>query len=335
MKNEFKLMVISMKKVMIFAFLISLFQMTAFANSGKIWGYIYNGSADSSVVANTDIEFLVYRGHDLIDDSSYVQKSNAAGKYQLPGVPIDSTLIYYPRVNFNSIVYYGRGVRLTENENEIRSDVVVYDTTSQKKDIVFQMEHLFLNVENGFVNVREIFLIANLGNKTYIGQSSEDNESQYVLEFILPKNHKNVELLTPDAQNLVIVGGNRLIDTNLFPPGSKQLSFRYQVPVSGNDWQYSRPILYPSGSVNIFLDDPNLTIEGPGIESMGEFSIRGSTYMRYTITSHLMPGMQLEFKLKNLPEQKISIEWITLIAVAAFLVVGFAYTFLNKKKSKK
>ncbi|MDW7680225.1 MAG: hypothetical protein SCK70_06650, partial [bacterium] len=266
------------------------------AETGEVWGYVYNGTQDSALVNNIDVQLLVYRGNMLIDDSSHTTTTNTAGRFRFSELQIDSTLVIYPRATYNTVVYYGVGVRLNERQFQKNSNIVVYDTTSQKHHLAVQMEHIFLTAENGKINIREIFLIANNGEKTFMGERTKETNRRFVLQFPLVKGFENFELLTPEAQNSVFIENNSLYEVDLLPPGSRQLSFRFQVSHSGEQWRYSRPIFYPTGGINIFLSQPELTIEGPGIAAMGDFHIKGAKYQHFSM-QHLMPGMMMEFTL--------------------------------------
>ena len=316
-------------KLIYLLFFLFIIQTSLIAQKGEIWGNIYNGSADSSLVADMDVQLLVYRGHALNDDSSYVKKTNTRGKYWLTNLPVDSSFIYYPSVNYHDIIYYGNGVRITNNQFRVQSDVVVYDTTSEKKNIFVPMEHLFLTQQGEKILVKEIFLFQNQGNKTYLGQKANSDNVHYVLEFPLPSGSENLEILSSEAQNSVTVENNTIYETDLLPPGSRQFSYQLQVPYSGNKWQYVRPVIYPTGGVNVFVSDPNLTIEGPGVMPMGDFQIKGKTFQYFSV-KNLMPGMQLELTLINLPGKTIDIKWIILFIVLGFLILGFGYTFLKR-----
>lgn len=306
-------------------------QTSLLAQTGKLTGTIYNGSADSAAVKNTDVEILIYRGHNLLDDSSFVDKTNSRGQFQISGLPLDSTLMIYPRTTFSSIVYYGDGVQLTEAQKQAQSNVVVFDSTRSKRHIATQMAHLFLEVENEKIKLRDILMIANTGNKTYMGGKTLISSRSYVLEFPLPQNYENLEILTPGAQNSVFLEHNTLYHTDLMSPGTRQFSYQLDLPFSGKEWNFTRPVIYPTGGLNIFLSQPELTIEGPGIMPMGDFHIKGMKYQHYSVRN-LMPGMSLELTLKNLPGKTFPVQWIVLILVGIFVIVGFGYTFLKKQK---
>ena len=310
-------------------FFVLITQSVLTAQTKEIWGYVYNVTNDSALIPNTEVQFLVYRGHSLIDDSSYVKKTNSNGKYRLISLPDDSSLTYYPRVNFIDITYYGAAVRFTKKQSKFQGDVVVYDTTADKRNIFTSMEHLFLSHENGKILVKEIFLLQNRGKRTYMGNKRNRENVRLVLEFQLPVSYENLEILTPESQNYVYVENNTLYESNLFSPGTKQFSYQFQIPYSNTEWKYQRPIVYPIGGVNIFIEDPQLTVEGPGVKPMGDFNIKGKTYQYYSL-QHLMPGMQLDLTLTKLPAKTIDIKWIILIVAVVFLVVGFGYTFLKK-----
>jgi len=300
--------------------------------TGKISGFVYNGSADSIIIANAEVNLLAYRGHNVVDDSSYATTTNSKGRFEFTTLKLDSTLIYYPRSTFKTIVYYGDAVRLTDKASEAKTDVVVYDTTSSIEKIAIQLEHLFIDAEPGKIFFREIFIINNMGDKTLIGEHFDQSNRHYVLKFPLPENFEDVEILTPEAQNWVKLDGNTLYHTELMSPGSRQFSFRFAVPFKKQDWQFSRQTIYPIGAVNIFVSNPELAIEGAGIQPMGDFGIRGTNYQRYSVP-HLMPGMELALTVKNLPAKSFafSTQWLVLIAVIILLIVGFGYTM---KKSK-
>jgi len=319
------------KLAIFLSFLLFSFALSSNAQTGKIWGYVFNGSQDSSRIANAKVKFLVYKGHNLIDDSSHVVKTNRSGKFTLSNLKIDTTLIYYPRTSFHDIVYYGTGIRLSKNDPVRQTDIVVYDSTTDKSHISIQMDHIFIEENENAITVREILLLQNTGTKTYTGSPLTEGGHFHVLEFPLPENFENVQILTPQAQGSMIVEGNMLIDTGLFPPGMRQLSFQYDIPNPGKSWHFSRPISFPTGSINIFLSQPGLTVEGPGIVPMGEFPIRNISYQRFAV-QHVMPGMPLEITLKNLSGKSIAIQWIVLGAVIIMLFIGFGYTLLKPAK---
>jgi len=302
----------------------------SFAQQTEIWGKVFNGTEDSSLVNNAEVELLIYRGHQLIDDSSFVSQTNADGVYRFSQLPLDSLLLFYPRTTFHEIVYYGTGVRATKKWHSFQNDIVVYDSTSNKNSIYVAMEHIFITQEKGVVTVKEVLLLTNRGKRTYLGVESATTNINYVLQFPLPDEAENLEILTPEMQNTAKIENGTLYDTALFSPGSKQISFQFQILYKGNEWQFNRAIIYPTGGVNLFLSDANLKIDGPNIKPMGDFNIKGKNYQHYSLQQYLMPGMPLAFTLKNLPRQTMDIKWIVLTLVAVFLVVGFIYTFLKK-----
>lgn len=328
-----KLEDIGMKKIAIFiaVALFLSFNGNSLAQNGKIWGYVYNGTQDSSRLANAKIEILVYSGHGLVDDSSYVTKSDRRGRFQLANLKLDTTLVYYPRTTFSDIVYYGHGVRLTEDSPVQQSDIVVYDSTKDKSNIVIQMDHIFLEERDDKISFRETVILSNNGKKTYTGEEMPGGGHYLVLEFPLPHNAENVQLLSQESQASMFVDKGRLIDTALFPPGMRQISYQFEVPKQGKVWHFSRNVLFPTMSANIFISQPRLIVEGPGIQPMGEFPIRNVNYQRYMI-SHSMPGTPLQITLKNLSGKAIPIQWIVLGLVAISLLIGFGYTMLRPAK---
>lgn len=299
--------------------------------TGTISGVVYNGTTDSSLVQNIEVNLFISKGHSMIDDSTYFQKTDSKGRFEFKNLLTDSAMIYYPRVTFNSIVYYGQAVRFNSKSSFFESNVVVFDTTSSDERIVIQLEHLFLDVEPGKLLIREIFIVNNTGIKTFIGSNFDQPRNHYVLQFPLPAGFEDLEILTPEAQDWVKVQGQTLYHTELMSPGSRQFSYRLAIPYKKEEIQFLRPILYPIGAANIFVSNPDLNVEGPGITDMGEFNIRGTSFQRYSV-GHLMPGMELSLAIKNLPGKSFSLQWLVLIGVIILLVVGFGYT-LTKSKS--
>lgn len=316
----------------LYILLIALFAMSVplWAQTGKISGVVYNGSADSSLVPNIEVNLFINKGHSIIDDSTYVQPTDSRGRFEFDNFALDSTILYYPRANFSSIVYYGQPVRFTKQANSFESNVVVFDTTSSAENIFIQLEHLFIDAEPGKLLIREIFIMNNAGNKTFIGKNFANPSSHYVIQFPLPAGFEDLEILTPEAEDWVRVQGQTLYHTELMSPGTRQFSYRLAVPSKRNTIQLLRPILYPIGATNIFVSNHILKIEGPGIAAIGEFNIRGTSYQRYSV-AHLMPGMELNLRIADLPGKSIPVQWLALAGVIILLVVGFVYTFTKAK----
>ncbi|MFZ5516993.1 MAG: hypothetical protein ACOY90_10170 [Candidatus Zhuqueibacterota bacterium] len=313
------------KKILFFFLLYIAASSLVFSQTGAVSGFVYNGSADSAIVSGIDVELLVYQGHSLIDDSTYVQTTNERGEFSFHAVPFDTLKTYYPRATFEGVVYYGHGARLFPGHGSLQSSVVVYDTTSLKNMISFQLEHLFIEPEEEGIRMREIFIIQNMGTKTFIGQNYSDSSGSWVLKFPLPEHFHDLEILTPEARQSVFIKEGNLLTTDLLSPGSRQLSYRYFVPHKKGDWHYTRDTLYPIGEVNIFISNPEVSLEGPGIMPMGNFPIRNINYKRYSVRG-LMPGKTLDITVTNLPDKSFPVKWVVLIAVGILLVVGFGYT---------
>jgi len=314
-----------MNKKILFFFLLHISASSlVLSQTGSVSGRVYNGSADSAIVAGIDVKLLIYQGHSLIDDSTYIQATNELGEFTFNAVPFDTLKTYYPRATFQGVVYYGHGARLFPGHSALQSNVVVYDTTSEKKTISFQLEHLFIEPEEEGIRVREIFIIHNVGSKTFIGQNYSDSSS-WVLRFPLPEHFHDLEILTPESQQSVFIKDGFLMTTDLLSPGSRQFSYRYFVPHKKGEWHYTRDTLYPIGEVNIFMSNPDVSLEGPGVMPMGNFPIRNINYKRYSVRG-LDPGKILDVTVTNLPEASFPLKWIVLIAVGVLLAIGFGYT---------
>ncbi len=322
------------KKTFLYVFILLFsFAMNSYTQTGKIWGYVYNGTQDSTLLANIKVEVIAFNVQHgmIVDDSSFVTKTNRAGKFQMTNLKLDTTLLYYPRAEFSNIVYYGHGVRLTKDSPILQSDVVVYDTTRDKSNIAIQMDHIFIEDQNDKIIFREIMLLSNMGKKTFMGTEVTHGEHHHVFEFPLPEKFENVQILSQHSQGSMFVSDNKIIDSALFPPGTRQVSYQFEVPKPGSVWHYSREIHFPTMSANIFISQPHLKVEGPGIVPMGDFPIRNVNYQRYQI-QHSMPGTPLEITLSNLSKKSLPIQWIVLGVVAAFLLLGFGYTMLKPAK---
>ena len=311
--------------------LVLAFVLNLHAQNGKIWGYVYNGTQDSSRVAKAEVKLVVYNMQGIVDDSSYVAHTDRSGKFQVTNLKLDTTLIYYPKTSFSDIVYYGHGVRLSEDSPVHQSDIVVYDSTKDKSHIIVQMDHIFLEEVGDKISFRETVILSNNGKKTYMGEQMPGGGHFLVLQFPLPHDAENVQLLSQESQASMFIDNGKLIDTALFPPGMRQISYQFEVPKKGKVWHFSRQVEFPTMSANIFLRQPNLVVEGPGIQPMGDFPLRNVNYKHFMIT-HVMPGTPLQITLKNLSGRALQIQWLVLGIVAVLLLLGFGYTMLKPAK---
>ena len=295
------------------------------SQANDLSGRVYNGSNDSTVVSNIKVTLLQYRNNNLADDSTYTKYTNSKGVYKFSRLPMDSSLDYYPMVSYKSIVYYGPAIDISKKSQGFTSDVVVYDTTSQVENVRIQLEHLFIEKVGERLQLREILIFINSGNQTFLGKNINDPDNHYVLKFPLPENFVDFKLLTTEAQNSVFLKDRTFYNTDLLSPGSKQLSFRLSVPFKGK-WQLSRLLEYSVNSINIFVANTDLTLDGPGVKAMGGFALRGRSYQRYSIHS-LDKGMNLLINIKDNSGTSFPVQWIILIIIVLFFIIGFGYTF--------
>jgi len=305
--------------VALFIFLASLSQ----AGTATFSGRILNGTRDSSGVAGQSVALQVFKvdAHAPQEMARVASQANGGFSFSIPAV--DTSAHYLATTEYQGVAYYSDPAHFADSP-QFTGDIVLFDSTHSAADVVGLMHHLFLQDAGEALAVRETRVLNNPANKTIIDAISDGHEHGGILRIELAPWTQNITPIAGRFGSDLLVHDNVIYDVGVFEPGNRQLSFAYDLA-----WRKDRATLvvkvdHMTRSLDFFIGDQGLTLQGEGLNDYGPFNIRGTAYHRYGLAD-VPAGTRLQLQVQR---QTIASEtlppYLTLLAAFALLLLGIS-----------
>ena len=233
---------------------------------------------------------MVYQDTQIAEDTNQILFSN---------VPLEPGLIYFASVNHGGAIYRSELVETTEETSSLTLFVQVFDTTMDQSGLIIDRVHVLLEVlQPDFLNVVEIYIISNMGDKTVVATAPGEPS----VSFPLPKGAGSIEFDDGALGGRYLLTSDGFGDTVSIPPGPSvyQVLVYYTLPYNGNKIDFKQDMTFPVGAVVVMIPAGNLKVKNTSFTDMGVQDIPGGAVQVYS-GSAIGAGQSLEFRLSGKP----------------------------------
>lgn len=321
----------TMRNIIFFLLLFLFLPGTSFAEElppGEIKGSVLNKTLNGARVK--DLEIILYRYKENKGAEVARTKTDPNGSFLFQGLNRDKRIPYYASAKYKEVDYFSEMTHFLEKK-ELSFDLSVYEATDQNKDIHIKMHHILLETDNNtkdtFV-VREIMIVENQGNKTYVGSKEVQPGKKETLRISLPKNAKNIQSIFPMAVNPW--GGFSTVTA--FSPGAKRIMFSYTIKPGGADYKFEKNLYLKTDSFNFIFPEngiqaksDQLIYKGPTPNSDQGFS--------YLVGKNMTGESKIVIRL-SLPSTDNLFKWVIAGLVMALVGTGFVLSLLKGRKHR-
>jgi hypothetical protein len=201
------------------------------------------------------------------------------------------------RVVYRGVVYLSDFVTFEPGRRELTLPVTVYEGTEDPSTVLVSQLHVFLSVVQERLQVGEYYLIANTGDRTYVGVENPETGRRETLSFTLPEGVENLRFERSGLGERYLERDRGFVDTEPILPGAgtAELFFTYELPYR-EGMQLDRVFHTPVESVVLVLADEGVTLEGAGLTLAGMLDTQMGPALSYT-AGPLMVGDSLSFVL--------------------------------------
>lgn len=277
-----------------------------------------------------DLEIILYQYKENKGAEVARTKTDPNGSFLFQGLNRDKRISYYASAKYKEVDYFSEMTHFLEKK-ELSFDLSVYEATDQNKDIHIKMHHILLETDNNtkdtFV-VREIMIVENQGNKTYVGSKEVQPGKKETLRISLPKNAKNIQSIFPMAVNPW--GGFSTVTA--FSPGAKRIMFSYTIKPGGADYKFEKNLYLKTDSFNFIFPEngiqaksDQLIYKGPTPNSDQGFS--------YLVGKNMTGESMIVIRL-SLPSTDNLFKWVIAGLVMALVGTGFVLSLLKGRKHR-
>jgi hypothetical protein len=204
-------------------------------------------------------------------------RTDRRGRFRFSYRP-DSATFYLASSRYAGIEYFSTPLPTNPARPDTSIQIVVYDTSSTAP-VELEARHLVLTRpgQDGTRGVLDLIMLRNPGRQTRIARDT----LQASWGMPLPRGTVGLEVGESDVSaESIIRRGDSLFIGAAIPPGEKQLTAQYQV--SPRAAALELPLNADSVLLNVLVEEPGVTVSGPGLEPVDSQSIQGRAFRRWS-----------------------------------------------------
>jgi hypothetical protein len=178
-------------------------------------------------------------------------------------------------MTFNSDVVHAQA-----GMQEINLPISVYDTTTDKSQLVVDRLHVFFDFSQpDAVRVVELFIISNPTNHVVV----PPKPGQPLINFALPAGATNLQFQEGQLGQRYIQTENGFGDTESIQPGNgqHQVLFAYDLPYQ-NKLSLSIPAPLPVTAVVVMVPISGVKVQSPDLQDSGQRDVQNMTFQVYS-----------------------------------------------------
>jgi hypothetical protein len=306
--------------------------------NGVLTGQVINGTTNQ---AQGDIEVTLRAFQDNVEIVTLTTQVDGDGRYVFEKLPTEHTIFYLVEGEYKDVAYVSDkpGV-FTPNSTETKLDLKVYETTTSDETINIGQLHYILAFTPNLVNVAQIFIVNNNGNRTFIGQDGQ------TFAFALPDSAANVIFQEAFPGARFIQTNSGYADTAPITPGAESVSIiaSYDVPFEADTLTIEVPLPTDVTSLNVLMSKQGAKLNSEQVQFVEMRQIQDNTYEIFrgtnlqedTLTLQLSNLNDLEFaSVTNVPGATVPadkplnqelLRWFIIgLGVVATVVAGVVY----------
>ncbi|MGQ9682586.1 MAG: carboxypeptidase-like regulatory domain-containing protein [Anaerolineae bacterium] len=249
------------------------------ADGGVVEGQVVNGTAEHIVaLSGLDVQLHLFAGstmketrHALTDDQ---------GMYRFENVPTGAPWVAFVVVEYAGAEYESEEIDLSADQHA-NANVVVYDATTLDAAIRVERRHLIVEMGMGQLEVTESLMLANDGDRTYVGSSEVLPARRGTVEILLPQGSTGVTFSSAEARAAMVRTARGLVDLRPMPPGQREYVLSYALPCPTTALSLTIGSPYPTSAIDLLLAVPGARVMVSTLQPLGTRDASGATYLYF------------------------------------------------------
>jgi len=279
--------------ILVLGLMLLLVAAGADAATGKIAVQVLNGTLGDSPVADIEVNLQTYDTAGLIGDD-LTGITDEEGTFSFVGISANASLTYVATVSYQGVDYFSDPVIFPEDQGDRLATITVFDTTESDASLHIPIAHTVIDVGDGFLEITEMILFANVGDRTYVGASSDGMAGAATVRFSLPANATGV--VPGMGISRAAVTDDRLDVNEPIVPGMQGVSFSYVVPFASEGTIALRTPAYIIDSYTLLVGGRDISASCSRLTDADSVNIEGASYLQLS-GSNLDSGTLLEIEL--------------------------------------
>lgn len=290
---------------------------------GTVAGKVKSGTTGGTI-EGTDVYLRSFMGDKKVDEKLFISDEN--GEFSFRDLRWDRS--YSLRINSGGVEYETARMVFPLEEEVIDIDLPVFDVSSDDSDIVINVNHHVIEVQNSAISVVEIYEFENRGNTIFIGAEDPEDNFNRAIRLNVPAEAENINFVKGINTESAVREGNVIYDTAGFPPGIKRVVIAYKLPLSFGRSKLKKVFYYDTASAFVIATEPS-RVEVDGLGEMKTFSISDQSYRQWT-GSDIKRGKNIKISYYSM---RLELNKIELYPVVIFALLLLSALLFRMKKS--
>jgi hypothetical protein len=220
------------------------------------------------------------------------------GSFVFEQVEMPTNLTFLASLDMNGLTFSSGVVTVTDGMQKVNLPITVYDTSTDKSQLVIDRMHIFLGFPQAdIVEVSEVFIISNPTNYVVVPEKA----GEPLLSFALPAGFSNLQLQDGVLGQRYLQTDTGIGDTQGILPGSSQhqIVFVFDMPYK-NNLTVNIPAPLPITGVVVVVPAGSVKVQSPDLVDSGQSSMQNTNYQVYS-GSNIPAGKTIAMKITGKP----------------------------------
>jgi len=290
---------------------------------GTIIGKVNNRTRGDTIVEGADVYLRSFMGDKKMDEKLSI--SNKEGEFSFRNLRWDRS--YSLRINSNGVEYETARMVFPLDREVINLDLPIYDLSNNDSNIVINVNHHVIEVEDKAISVVDIYQFENTGNTIFIGKDESDGDFNKTIKLNVPAKAENINFIQGIGKGNAVREDDVVYDTAGFPPGIKRVVIAYKLPLDFGKSEIRKSFYYDTRSaVVIATESSNVKVDGLG--DMKAVLLDNQNYRRW-VGNDIKRGNDIKISYYSIRLELNKIEFYPIILF--ILLFLFAFLFRIKK----
>jgi len=227
----------------------------------------------------------------------------ATNAFRFDNLSTDPDVVYSLGTTWEGSPYSSGALTFPPGQQVISTTLKVAAATDEDPGLFASRVHWFIDFSERGVEVVELVIVTNPGDRAYRGKPIADHEgTRASVRWPLPPGATDVDVEMGGMGTRFLVVGGALVDTAPVPPGqqARRLIFRYLVPVEGRKLTLKHPLGMPVQNITVFIAERGQKTKVSGLDQGEPQDVRGVSFTSYK-GQNLQAGDGITIAFKNLP----------------------------------
>ncbi|MGQ9667440.1 MAG: carboxypeptidase-like regulatory domain-containing protein [Anaerolineae bacterium] len=235
--------------------------------AGSIQGVVMLAPSNTPM-ADIPVTLEWYEGTTLKETRT--AQTDAGGGFSFDELAVGGQNVYAVSATYKDVAYATDMLTLTTTAPQQTVRLDIYETTDDDAGIVIERAHLIISPLAEGVQIGQMFILSNTGDKTFVGKPLQEGGQPATFRLYLPKGAEQITFDAGELGERFLSTPDGVADTLPIPPGQStaQVVLSYTLPPQGNPWSMEYTFYYPVKNLNVLVS-MGWTVEGAPLQFAG------------------------------------------------------------------